>query len=77
MTVDEETLRSLAASDHRAKALGEEAHAALVAAIWEAADTSWPQNKIVQATGLTRERIRQLCSPEYRERALKRRQQHE
>ena len=73
--MDENTLRTLAASDHRAKARSEAAHAALVDAIWEAADTGWPQTKIVQATGLTRERIRQLCSPEYRERALKRRQQ--
>jgi hypothetical protein len=77
MAVDENTLRTLAASDHHAKARSEEAHAALVDAIWEAADTGWPQTKIVAATGLTRERIRQLCATEYRERALKRRQQPE
>jgi len=71
--MDEQTLRSLAASDRRAKARGEEAHTALVNAIWEAADTGWQQAKIVQATGLTRERIRQLCDKGYRERALKRR----
>jgi hypothetical protein len=72
--MDEQTLRSLAASDRRAKARSEAAHAALVDAIWEAADSGWQQAKIVRATGLTRERIRQLCDPKYRERALERRQ---
>jgi hypothetical protein len=75
--MDERTLRSLTASDRRAKARSEEAHASLVDAIWEVADAGWPQTKIVQATGLTRERIRQLCSPEYRERAIGRRKQGE
>jgi hypothetical protein len=75
VAVDEQTLRSVAASDRRAKRRAEEAHNALVDAIWEAADAGWPQTKIVAASGLTRERIRQLCSPEYRERASKRRQQ--
>lgn len=75
MNVDEQTLRSLAASDRRAKARSDTTHTALVDAIWEAADTGWPQTKIVQATGLTRERIRQLCSPSYRERAAERRKQ--
>lgn len=72
--MDEQTLRSLATADRRAKARSETAHTALVDAIWQAADAGWPQNKIVQATGLTRERIRQLCDPKYRERALERRQ---
>jgi hypothetical protein len=72
--MDEQTLRSLAASDRRAKTRSETAHAALVDAIWEAADAGWKQGDIVRATGLTRERIRQLCDPKYRERALERRQ---
>lgn len=71
--MDEQTLRSLAAADRRAKARSEAAHAALVDAIWEAADAGWPQVDIVKATGLTRERIRQLCDPRYRERAIERR----
>lgn len=74
--MDEKALRSLAASDHRAKARSNAAHTALVDAIWEAADAGWPQKKIVEATGLTRERIRQLCNPLYRERALKRRREN-
>lgn len=72
--MDEQTLRALAASDRRAKARSETAHTALVDAIWEAADSGWQQAAIVRATGLTRERIRQLCSPEYRQRAQERRQ---
>ena len=71
--MDEQTLRSLAAADRRAKARSETAHAALVDAIWEAADAGWQQALIVRTTGLTRERIRQLCDPKYRVRALERR----
>jgi hypothetical protein len=71
--MDEETLRSLAAADRLAKARSEAAHAALVDAIWEAADAGWRQVLIVRTTGLTRERIRQLCDPKYRARALERR----
>jgi hypothetical protein len=71
--MDEQTLKTLAATDRRAKARSSEAHAALVDAIWAAADAGWKQTEIVKATGLTRERIRQLCDSEYRERALKRR----
>jgi hypothetical protein len=73
VNVDEKNLRALATSDRRAKARSEATHTALVDAIWEAADTGWPQTRIVQATGLTRERIRQLCNPKYRKRALERR----
>lgn len=75
--MDEQTLRSLATADRRAKARSEAAHAALVDAIWEAADAGWPQVAIVKATGLTRERIRQLCDPEYRRRALERRREQD
>jgi hypothetical protein len=75
--MDEQTLRTLAAADRRAKARAETAHTALVDAIWEAADAGWQQTRIVQASGLTRERIRQLCDREYRERAVKRRRKDE
>lgn len=75
MRMDEKTLRLLAAADRRAKARSEAAHATLVDAIWEAADAGWAQVDIVKATGLTRERIRQLCDPKYRERALERRRE--
>jgi hypothetical protein len=43
-------------------------HRALVEAIWEAADQGMQQVDIVKAVNLTRERVRQLCTPEYRER---------
>jgi hypothetical protein len=64
--VDHETLTALARADGRAKARSAEAHKALVQAIWEAADQGMPQVEIVKDTGLTRERIRQLCDPAYR-----------
>jgi hypothetical protein len=65
--VDHETLKALARADARAKARSNDTHKALVAAIWEAADQGMPQVEIVRDTGLTRERIRQLCDPVYRE----------
>jgi hypothetical protein len=64
--VDHETLTTLARADARAKARSGEAHRALVRAIWEAADQGMQQVEIVRDTGLTRERIRQLCDPAYR-----------
>jgi hypothetical protein len=73
--MDADTLRSLARANGRDKAREKRSHDALVDAIWEAADEGWQQVDIVRTTGLTRERIRQLCDPEYRERALKRREQ--
>lgn len=72
--MDKETLRSLARSNSRAAAQQEQTHRALVDAIWEAADQGMPQVDIVAAVGLTRERVRQLCEPEYRRRALERRE---
>lgn len=69
-----DTLRSLARANGRDKAREKRSHDALVDAIWEAADEGWPQVDIVKASGLTRERIRQLCDPEYRRRALERRE---
>lgn len=38
----------------------------LVAAIWRADDEGWQQVDIVREVGLTRERVRQICSDEYR-----------
>jgi len=75
--MDTETLRSLARANDRDKAREKRSHNALVDAIWEAADEGWAQVDIVKATGLTRERIRQLCDPLYRERALERRKQEQ
>jgi predicted XRE-type DNA-binding protein len=66
--VDLDTLRGLARADDRAQARRDETHRALVEAIWEAADQGMPQVEIVRAVGITRERVRQLCSPDYRER---------
>lgn len=66
-------LQSLAQANGSDKAREKRSHDALVDAIWEAADEGWQQVDIVRATGLTRERIRQLCDPEYRRRALERR----
>jgi hypothetical protein len=66
--MDHETLTALARADARAKARSAEAHRALVRAIWEAAGEGMPQVEIVKDTGLTRERIRQLCDPVYRAR---------
>lgn len=71
--MDKEILRSLALTNKRAAARQEETHEALVDAIWKAADEGMAQVDIVAAVGLTRERIRQLCDSEYRERALERR----
>ena len=73
--MDTDTLRSLARSNNRAVRRQEQAHAALVGAIWEAADEGMAQVDIVAAVGLTRERVRQLCHPGYREKALKRHQE--
>ena len=75
--MDPETLRTLARVNSRDKAREKRSHDALVDAIWEADDEDWPQVEIVKATGLTRERIRQLCDPEYREHALERRKREQ
>jgi hypothetical protein len=65
--VDHETLRRLAKADERAKLRRNVTHAALVAAVWQAADEGMPQSDIVRGIGLTRERVRQLCDPVYRD----------
>lgn len=64
--MDHETLAALAQADARAKAASAKAHRDLVRAIWKATDQGMPQVEIVRDTGLTRERIRQLCDPGYR-----------
>jgi hypothetical protein len=75
--MDHDTLQALARTNARDKAREKRSHNALVDAIWEAADEGWQQVDIVKATGLTRERIRQLCDSEYRMQALKRRRASE
>jgi hypothetical protein len=72
--MDEETLRLRAKASKRAAAQGQAVHDALVDAIWEAVAEGMQQVKIVKATNLTRERIRQLCDADYRKRAMERRQ---
>jgi hypothetical protein len=75
--MDPETLKALARANGRDKTREKQSHNALVDAIWEAADENWHQVEIVKATGLTRERIRQLCDPLYRERAIERRKREQ
>lgn len=65
--MDKETLRTLGRALTRAKGRQQQAHEALVDAIWEAADQGMQQVDIVAAVGLTRERVRQLCDAQYRE----------
>lgn len=64
--MDAETLRQLGRRNKRDKARWDATNAALVAAIWAADDEGAKQVDIVQAVGLTRERVRVICSPEYR-----------
>ena len=59
-------LRMLARTNKRDKERERASYARLVAAIWEAADEGWQQVDIVREVGLTRERVRQICDPEYR-----------
>jgi hypothetical protein len=72
--MDRETLKARALADRRAGARKDATHESLVDGIWEAADEGMRQVDIVDTTGLTRERVRQICAPEYRERALERRE---
>lgn len=71
--MDPEKLRALARANSRDKDREKRSHTALVDAIWEAADEGWQQVDIVRETGLTRERVRQICDPEYRRRSIERR----
>lgn len=63
-------LRTLARANNNDKARERWSHSVLVDAIWEAVDEQWKQMDIVKATGLTRERIRQICDSRYRSRAV-------
>jgi hypothetical protein len=65
--MDSETLRTLGRASKRARDKQQQAHEALVDAIWEAADEGMAQVQIVAAVGLTREHVRQLCDSRYRE----------
>jgi hypothetical protein len=60
-------LRMLARANKQAKERERVSYARLLAAIWQAADEGWAQVDIVREVGLTRERIRQICEPEYRD----------
>lgn len=68
LIMDSETLRSLARRNQRDRARERASYDALRTAIWQAHDEQVPQVDIVRATGLTRERIRQITGPKYRER---------
>jgi hypothetical protein len=72
-----EKLTALAYLNRRNKVEEAASHDALVDAIWQAADEGVRQVDIVNATHLTRERIRQICDKDYRARTLKRRQEAE
>ena len=60
-------LRALSRINKRDKERERASYALLLAAIWQAADEGWPQVEIVREVGLTRERVRQICDPEYRD----------
>jgi hypothetical protein len=66
--MDSETLRALARRNRQDKARERASYATLVDAIWRAHDEGWQQVDIVRAVELTRERIRQICDPDYRKR---------
>jgi hypothetical protein len=69
--MDAETLRALARRNRQDKARQEGSYATLLDAIWRAHDEGWQQADIVRAVELTRERIRQICKPDYRAAWLK------
>ena len=66
--MDDVQLRRHARQNRRHKALEETSYAVLVAAIWQARDEGMTQADIVRAVGLTRERVRQICKPDYKPR---------
>lgn len=59
-------LRMLSRANKQAKERERATYARLVAAIWQAADEGWRQVDIVREVDLTRERVRQICDAEYR-----------
>jgi len=64
--MDSDTLRARARRNQRDKRRWDASYAELVAGIWEACDEGWRQKDIVHEVGLTRERVRQICHPDYR-----------
>lgn len=56
----------LARANKQAKERERASYARLIAAIWQANDEGWQQVEIVREVGLTRERVRQICSDGYR-----------
>lgn len=64
--MDASELRTLARTNRRDKERESASYARLVAAIWRASDDGMRQTDIVREVGLTRERVRQICDPEYR-----------
>lgn len=69
-------LRMLARRNNRDKQREAASYASLVAAIWQASDEGWRQVDIVREVGLTRERVRQICDKEYRDKHDPARQPH-
>jgi hypothetical protein len=61
-------LRMLARANKKDKDRERLSYARLLAAIWQASDEGMKQVDIVREVGLTRERVRQICDPKYRER---------
>ena len=66
--MDSETLRALARRNRQDKSRQRASYDTLVDAIWRAHDEGLPQVDIVRAVELTRERVRQICDPDYRKR---------
>ena len=66
--MDSETLRALARRNRQDKSRERASYGTLVDAIWRAHDEGWRQVDIVRAVELTRERVRQICDPDYRKR---------
>jgi len=60
-------LRMLARANRQAKERERASYARLLHAIWQADDEGWKQVDIVREVGLTRERVRQILSDEYRD----------
>lgn len=65
----------LARANKQAKERERASYSRLLAAIWQADDEGWKQVDIVREVGLTRERVRQICDPQYRAKHEPRRQE--
>lgn len=71
--MDDVTLRALGRRNRQDKARERQSHATLVDAIWRARAEDWDIKRIAAAAGLTSQRIRQICHPDYRRRKATRR----